>query len=120
MSSATGAAFAKRRPEACGLALRRPACSPRVAAFRNESAGGRAPTPSQTALAATHICSAAHFEDAGTLFVPEWLNRYAACYEIKTKFIIRIEANTAADITSEEGVHQGFWASTASVYLLLA
>ncbi len=35
------------------------------------------------------------------------MNRSAACYEIKTKFIIRTEANTAADITSEEGVHQG-------------
>jgi hypothetical protein len=44
---------------------------------------------------------------AVTLFVPEWLNLYAACYEIKTKFIIRTEANTAADIMSEEGVHQG-------------
>jgi hypothetical protein len=32
------------------------------------------------------------------------LNLYAACYEMKTKFIIRTEANTAADITSEEGV----------------
>jgi hypothetical protein len=40
-------------------------------------------------------------------FVPEWLNLYAACYEIKTKFIIRTEESTAADITSEEGVHQG-------------
>ena len=43
-----------------------------------------------------------------TLFVHEWLNLYAACYEMKTKFTIEVhtEANTAADITSEEG-HQG-------------
>jgi len=46
-------------------------------------------------------------KEAVTLFVPEWLNLYAACYEIKTKFIIRTETNTAAGIMSEEGVHQG-------------
>ena len=46
-------------------------------------------------------------KEAVTLFVPEWLNLYAACYEIKTKFIIRSETNTAVDIKSEEGVHQG-------------
>ncbi len=39
--------------------------------------------------------------------MPEWLNLYAACYEIKTKFIMRTEANEAADILSGEGVHQG-------------
>jgi hypothetical protein len=52
------------------------------------------------------ICRLLIKEDV-TLLVPEWLNLYAACYEIKTKFIIRTEANTAADITSQEGVHQG-------------
>ncbi len=42
-----------------------------------------------------------------TLFVPEWLNLYAVCNEIKTEFIIRTETNEAAGIMSEEGVHQG-------------
>ncbi len=27
-------------------------------------------------------------KEAATLFVPEWLNLFAACYEIKTNFII--------------------------------
>jgi hypothetical protein len=46
-------------------------------------------------------------KEAVTLFVPEWLNLSAACYEIKTNFIIRTETIGAADIVSEEGVHQG-------------
>ncbi len=40
-------------------------------------------------------------------FVPEWLNLYAACYEIKSELIIRTDTNEAAGIMSEEGVHQG-------------
>ena len=46
-------------------------------------------------------------KEAVTLFVPQWLNIFASCYEIRTKFIIRTESNEEADITSEEGVHQG-------------
>ncbi len=51
-------------------------------------------------------------KEAVTLFVPEWLNLLAACYEIKTKFIIHTKTIEAADIVpedivSEEGVHQG-------------
>jgi hypothetical protein len=46
-------------------------------------------------------------KEAVTLFVPEWLNLYAACYEIKSELIIRTETNEAAGILSEEGVHQG-------------
>ncbi len=38
-----------------------------------------------------------------TLFVPEWLNLFALCYEIKTNLIIRTETIEAADILSEEG-----------------
>ena len=46
-------------------------------------------------------------KEAVTLFVPQWLNIFASCYEIKTKFIIRTASNEEANITSEEGVHQG-------------
>jgi hypothetical protein len=46
-------------------------------------------------------------KEAVTLFVPEWLNLDAACYEIKTELIIRTETHEAADIMSKEGVHQG-------------
>jgi hypothetical protein len=37
----------------------------------------------------------------------QWLNIFASCYEIKTKFIIRTASNEEANIISEEGVHQG-------------
>ncbi len=62
-----------------------------------------------------------------TLFVPEWLNLFEACYEIKTKFIMRTAVNEAADITSEEGVRTraALWARLSvclglrPVYLLV-
>ncbi len=51
-----------------------------------------------------HHLQVAHQGDRDAVCT-EWLNLHAACNEIKTKSIIRTEANTAADITSEEGVH---------------
>jgi hypothetical protein len=59
-------------------------------------------------------------KEAVTLFVPEWLNLYAACYEIKTELIICAEVNTAPDITSEEGVHLARLAEFAPAHLTAA
>ncbi len=44
--------------------------------------------------------------EAVTLFVPQWLNILASCYEIKTKFIIRTESNEEANITLQLNVTQ--------------